>query len=172
MDAVLRAKLESWSFPLGPFRSVEEVYREMEEEMHHLGSGAATELVEALIELETKGDPLLSELDEFMEMYSRHYPDALAEALLSQLCSTGPSSLVGLLGCTGSTKAVTQLKKVLDLNEASDDLLEALAGTLGDLGGSEALEILQFLNKREHLSKQVQDEINIAVSNISKRIGV
>jgi hypothetical protein len=71
------------------------------------------------------------------------------------------------LGCTGNPKAVTQLKQVLDLNNASNDLLEALAGTLGDLGGSEALEILHFLQKKENLSQQVQEEINIALAQIS-----
>ena len=102
-------------------------------------------------------------------MYSRYYPDALAEALLQELRPTGPPLVVSLLGCTGNPKAVTQLKEVLDLNNASNDLLEALAGTLGDLGRSEALETLHFLQKKEDLSQQVQEEINIALSQIASR---
>jgi hypothetical protein len=169
MDVELRAKLKDWDLPMGPFGSIEEVYREMEVETHKLGPSAATELAKALVKLEVEDDPLLESLDEFLEIYSRHYPDALGEALLVELRPTGSPSLVRLLGCTSSTKAVTQLKKVLALNEASDDLLEALAGTLGDLGGAEALELLNSLQKRENLSKQVQEEINIALSKIARR---
>lgn len=162
----LRDKLERWTFPLGPFVSIQDVYDEMAQEAQKLGLSSANELVEALITLDAEGDSLLEQLGELLEMYSRYYPDALAEALLEQLRPSGPPLLVNLLGCTGSDKAVTQLKKTLNLNIASNDLLEALAGTLGDLGGSEALEILYSLHNQKNLSKQVQEEINIALSNI------
>lgn len=153
--AAFRAKLKDWDLPMGPFQSIEEVYREMEVETHKLGPSAATELAKALVKLEVEGDPLLGSLDEFLEMYCRYYPNELAEALLLQLRPTGPPVLVELLGCTGSAKAVKQLKNILILNEASDDLLEALAGALGDIGGDEALKMLQSLEQRENLSKDV-----------------
>lgn len=162
---VLCAKLESWASPLGPFRTLEEVYREMEEETHNLGSSAAFELVRVLVQLEAKGNPLLQDLGDFLEVYSRYYPDALGEALLQYVCPAGPPILVELLGCTGNSTAVTQLRKVLAFNQASDELLEALVGTLKDLGGAEALEILHHLQKKENLSKQVQEEINTALSH-------
>jgi hypothetical protein len=130
--AILRGKLERWSFPLGPFLSIEDVYIEMEEETHRLGSISANQLVEALIKLETEGDPLWETLDEFIvTWYSRNYPADLTEAVLQNLRPTGPPSIVGLLGCTiSSNKAVNKLKQTLDLNNANDDLLEAFVAEM------------------------------------------
>jgi|GEM_PF-6097738 len=129
MDAELRAKLEYWveywdlPMPMTNFLSTKEIYRGMEVETHRLGPSAATELAKALVQLEAEDDPLLEILDEFLEIYFRHYPDALSEALLPELRPTGSPSLVGLLGCTGNAKAVTQLKKIL------------LTGSLGRCSG-------------------------------------
>ncbi|MFN6395483.1 MAG: hypothetical protein AN488_00750 [Anabaena sp. WA113] len=172
--AILRGKLERWSFPLGPFLSIEDVYIEMEEETHRLGSISANQLVEALIKLETEGDPLWETLDEFIvTWYSRNYPADLTEAVLQNLRPTGPPSIVGLLGCTiSSNKAVNKLKQTLDLNNANDDLLEAFVGTIGDIGSAEDLEILHSLQKRQNLAITIKESIKIAISNIYDRVGI
>jgi hypothetical protein len=173
-SAILRGKLERWCFPLGPFLSIEDVYIEMEEETHRLGAISANQLVEALLKLETEGDPLWETLDEFLAtFYSRSYATALAEALFQNLCPTGPPSIVGLLGCTSSSnKTVNKLKKTLDLNNANDDLLETFVGTIGDIGSTEDLEILHSLQKRQNLAITINEAIRIAISNIYDRVGI
>ena len=173
-SAILRGKLERWCFPLGPFLSIEDVYIEMEEETHRLGAISANQLVEALIKLETEGDPLWETLDEFIvTWYSRNYPADLTEAVLQNLRPTGPPSIVGLLGCTiSSNKAVNKLKQTLDLNNANDDLLEAFVGTIGDIGSAEDLEILHSLQKRQNLAITIKESIKIAISNIYDRVGI
>jgi hypothetical protein len=55
--AALRAKLKDWDLHLGPFLSIEEVYREMEVETHKLDPSAATELAQVLVKLEVEGEP-------------------------------------------------------------------------------------------------------------------
>jgi hypothetical protein len=169
---ILRNKLQRWSFPLGPFLSIEDVYVEMEEEVHRLGSISANQLVEALVKLEAEGDPLWETLDELIATwYSRKYPADLTEALLQNLCPMGPPSIVGLLGCTSiSDKTVKKLKQIIDLNNASDDLLEAFVGTIGDIGSVEDLELLDSLQKRQNLAITIKEEIKIAVSNIHDRV--
>jgi hypothetical protein len=75
------------------------------------------------------------------------------------------------LGCTSiSDKTVKKLKQIIDLNNASDDLLEAFVGTIGDIGSVEDLELLDSLQKRQNLAITIKEEIKIAVSNIHDRV--
>ena len=58
MSDEIRAKLNHWSFPRGPFRSVEQIYREMEMEARCMAPKAAPELAKILVQLDEEGDPL------------------------------------------------------------------------------------------------------------------
>ena len=111
-----------------------------------------------------------------MQFYAKSYPKALLEALLQELRPTGPPTLVEILGVTGSRakanfgeSAVAQLREVLAIDEADDDLLLSLACALGELGGAEALQMLHQLQLRPNLSQPVQHEINIALANVANQ---
>jgi hypothetical protein len=164
----LRAKLKNWD-SLGPFRSIDDLDREMETEAHKWGALAASKLAKALVELELADDPLIDVLVEFLDIYCKHYPNALGEALLQELRPDGPPRLVMQIGCTGNVEAITRLKQIINLEMAGDELLVSLACALGDLGGSEALTILNSLQQRQNLSNEVKNEIDIALQNLAQK---
>jgi len=164
----IRTKLNEWSFPLGPFRPIQEVFNEMEMEARCMGMKAAPELARILVQLDAEGDPLGEDLYQFLQIYAKYYSHALEEALRKELRPTGPPALVEILGYTGGERAVRHIRQVLDLNQADDELLISVACALGELGGAEAVEMLQDLRGRQKLSKEVWHEIEMALVNISR----
>lgn len=162
----IRTKLNEWSFPLGPFRTIEEVFYEMEAKARCVGAEAAPELASMLVELHAQGDALEDDLYQFLQIYTKYYSHALEEALRKELRSTGPPTLVELLGYTGDQSSVAHLRQTLDLDQAGDELLISEACALGELGGAEAGKMLLDLQSRKELSEDVLHEVEIALANI------
>lgn len=167
----IRDKLNHWSFPHGPFREISEIFQEMEAMSRCMGAEVAPKLVRTLVLLDQAMDPLEEALYQFLQVYANFYPKALEEALLQELTPTGPPTLVEILGHIGSKRALRQLRNVLALDEADDDLLESLACALGELGGIEAKQMLYILRDKTNLSLSVQNEINIALTTLRSREG-
>lgn len=119
----IRPKLNQWSFPLGPFRTIQEVFYEMEAKARCVGAEAAPELASMLVQWHAKGDPLEDDLYQFLQIYAKYYSHALEEALRKELRATGPPTLVELLGYTGSERSVRHIRQALDFDQADDELL-------------------------------------------------
>ena len=162
----MRTKLHEWRFPLGPFRTIEEVFHDMEANARCMGVKAAPELARILVQLSEKEEPLEEDLYQFLQIYAKYYSHALEEALRKELRSTGPPTLVELLGYTGSQRSVRHIRQTLDLDQAGDELLISVACALGELGGAEAGKMLLDLRGRKDLSQDVLHEVEIALANI------
>jgi len=102
----IRTKLNQWSFPLGPFRTIEEVSHEMEVNARCMGAKAAPELAKIFVQLNAKGDLLEEDLYQFLADLCQILFLWLEEALRKELRSTGPPTLVEILGYTGSERSV------------------------------------------------------------------
>lgn len=161
--ADFRKRLASWDHPLGPFREPEDISEEMQQAALELGASAARGLADLAVAIDRERSPLGGVFIDFIEYYARSFPEALAEALLERLTSNGPPLVVFALGSTGSATASRHLLSTLDLNSADDDLLEALASTLGELGDSHSIEALRALRNRPGLSDRILNEINAAL---------
>jgi hypothetical protein len=163
----LQAMLASWQH-LGPFRSVEEYYGEMRTQAQIIGSDAAPLLAATLIDMERHNDLLLDTLLEFLDFYSGFYPEALAQALLQHTQSDGPAVLVEVLGGTGNDQVVSHLRATLDLAQADESLLIALASTLGEIGDEAAVGWLHELALQSDLADDVRYEIAIALEFLER----
>lgn len=164
--AELRRRLQSWDLPLGPFREPEDVRSDMHRAADEMGAAAAVDLASLVAIVGHPRAPDGAVLAEFLEIYAEHHPEPLAAALLERLTPQGPPLLVCALGSTASPDAPTRLLATLDLASADDDLLEALACTLGELGDSRAVKGLRDLAARADLSPAVRQEVQIALSNV------
>jgi len=165
--AEFRKTLETWDLPLGPFREPEDIVNEMRETAIEMGPAAASALAELATAIDRDRLPNRQVFIEFMNYYAKAFPEELASALSDRLSADGPPLPVLILGSTGSGTASSRLLSVLNLETADDDLLEALASTLGELGDVRAIEALRALGKRDDLSERVRNEINIALWNDS-----
>ena len=165
----ISTELNLWSFPRGPFVDLSDILTEMEATSRCLGVNAAPDLAVMLVQLDSEMDSSLEALYQFLQFYAKSYPKALEKALLQELRPTGPPTLVEILGVTGNPDVVTQLREVLAIDEADDELLLSLACALGELGGGEARQMLYQLRRRSNLSQPVQHEIKIALGNIAKQ---
>lgn len=162
------ARLASWEQPLGPFREPEDIEREMQQLAQALGAEAAPRLATLAVTLERERSPRRDVFLEFMDIYAAAFPDALAAGLLQHLAPDGPPLVVTLLGATHRGDASRRLLATLDLEAAGDDLLEALACALGELGGEAASEALRALIGRPGLSPRVREEVEIALQNLDR----
>lgn len=160
------ARLVSWELPQGPFREPEDIEREMRQVADELGAEAAPRLAALAATLEREQSPHRDVFLEFMDIYAAAFPEALAAGLLQHLSSHGPPLVVTLLGATRRGDASHRLLATLNLDMASDDLLEALACALGELGGKAASEALRALIGRSGLSSRVREEVEIALQNL------
>jgi hypothetical protein len=106
-------------------------------------------------------------LTAFISIYALYYPQELTQAVLKNLRSDGPVSLIEALEYSRRNEAVTHLKEVLDLNQASDDLLVTFVAAIGKIGSAEDVDILYSLMSRENLASEVRSEINIALYNLT-----
>lgn len=77
----IRAKLNHWSFPRGPFRPVEQIYGEMEMNARCMGPKAAPELAKILVALDEEEDPLEEDLYQYLQIYAKFYPNACCRAV-------------------------------------------------------------------------------------------
>lgn len=159
----LRAKLATW-VNLGPLRTPDDLDEEMRVTAQDMGAAAAPLLAQALVTLEMENGFLLDPLLQFLGFYTRLYPDALADALVRRLTPTGPPTLVEVLGTTRNLVAMPHLRTMLEIAGANDDLLIAVVGALGDIGGVEALDLLEGVARRPLLSEEVRDEVRIALA--------
>src|SRR5690606_24904397 len=100
--------------------------------------------------------------------YAAAFPEALAASLLQHLALDGPPLVVTLLGATRRGDSSRRLLATLDLEAAGDDLLEALACALGELGGETARSALRALSGRPGLSPRVREEVEIALQNLDR----
>jgi hypothetical protein len=160
------ARLASWELPLGPFREPEDIERGMRQVAQELGAEAAPRLGALAVTLEREQSPGRDVFLEFMDIYAAAFPEALAAGLLQHLSPDGPPLVVTLLGATRRSDASHRLLATLNLDAADDDLLEALACSLGELGGEAASEALRALIGRPGLSPRVRAEVEIALRNL------
>lgn len=163
------AQLARWDLPLGPLREPEDIWREMRATASSLGPDAAPALAELLEQLERAADPRREVLSELLQLYAEQQGEALAQALLARLHPDGPPLLVELLGSTGSPRVAPALAATLDVERAGDDLLVALACTLGELallGDEPAIALLRAMDAVPTLSGRVREELDIALANL------
>jgi hypothetical protein len=163
----LLARLISWELPQGPLREPEDIEREMRQVARELGAEVAPRLAALAAALEREQSPHRDVFLEFMDIYAAAFPEALAAGLLQHLSPDGPPLVVTPLGATRRGDASHRLLATLNLAAAGDDLLEALACALGELGGGEAAnEALRVLIGRPGLSPRVREEVEIALQNL------
>jgi hypothetical protein len=152
-----------------PFRTVDELRDEMARSVHEMGPDDASTLAEALISLEREGGHLLDPLLDLVDLYAEHNAASLAEALTTRLAPDGPPNAVEVLGATRSPLAVDTFRKRLDLENADEDLLVAVACALGDIGNQDASDMLLEMSRRSGLSAKVRQELEIALKNMGAR---
>lgn len=158
----LKAWIASWR-NLGPLREIPDLEREMATVASTMSDSDADVVAAVLITLAREGDrKALGALLDLLEFFSSSYPRAFGAALLARLESGGPPELVEQIGATDHPNSVKCLRARLDLQNASEELLIALASTLGELHGDDAGTLLDELAARESLPTSVRDEISIA----------
>ncbi|MCP4131257.1 MAG: HEAT repeat domain-containing protein [bacterium] len=165
----IKQNFERWDFPLGPFISEEEVRVEMTQFAKQLGEKDSDDFVEALLWMLENEFPHVEVAYEFVDIYTQNYGDALAQALLKNITPRGPELLVELIGPTKSRDAVKVLEKTLSIETAEPELLIALIGALGEIGGEEAVSFLNRV-KELQLPGEVGEELEIAFKNIEYEI--
>ena len=164
--AEFRRRLASWDLPLGPFRELEDIDKEMQQAAFEMGPDAATALADLTITIEREQSSHRQVFIEFMTYYAKAFPEALTSALLERLSANGPPLAVLILGSTGSPTASSGLLSKVNLDTADDDLLEAVASTLGELGDARSIAALRALAGRDDLSERVRNEIKISLWDV------
>jgi hypothetical protein len=167
----LEAWLADWDLPLGPFKTIEDVFASMEARADALGPQEAGALAGLAAQFARNRHPRTNVLSIFLQKYAERHPDAFARSLLRELGPEGPPLLLDLLGSTGVRSAVSQAAKILDVQSATADLLIAWAGALGDLGGAEARAYLNELHARPDLDEEVKSEIRIGLERLESGRG-
>jgi hypothetical protein len=161
-ETEFRNRLASWQ-NLGPFREIDDLHREMAEVADAMSDADADMVAVTLVALARAGDDsTLGALCDFLAFFARSHPHALGTALLARLDPSGPPVLVEQIGATAHPDAVKRLRDSLDLQRASEQLLIALASTLGELRGDDAASFLDDLAARAALPSSVRDEIAVA----------
>ena len=161
-ETEFRSRLASWQH-LGPFREIDDLRREMAAAAGTMSDADADMVAATLVALARDDeDSILDALCDFLAFFAQLHPRALGTALLARLDSSGPPVLVEQIGATGHPDAVKRLRDSLDLQRASEPLLVALAGTLGELRGDDAAAFLDELSALAALPTSVRDEIAVA----------
>lgn len=158
--------LADWDLPLGPFKTIEEVYDSMESRALSLGPGDADTLAALAAKLARQRHRRLNVLSIFLQKYAEQNGEVFAESLLRELGPDGPPLLLDLIGSTGARKAIPRVVDTLDIERGGSDLLVAWAGALGELGGKEAEELLHQLEGRPGLDQRTAAEVRIALECI------
>jgi hypothetical protein len=161
-EADLMTRIASWR-NLGPLREPPDLEREMAATAEAMSDADADTVAAVVVLLDREGDPdTLGALLQFLEHYSPLHRHALGAALLARLGPDGPPALVEQIGATDHPDAVKRLRECMDLAGASEELLIALASTLGELRGDDASALLDELASQDPLPAAVRDEIKIA----------
>ncbi|MCP4178375.1 MAG: hypothetical protein GY756_11465, partial [bacterium] len=80
---------------------------------------------------------------------------------LKNITPEGPELIVEILGSTKSQNAVKVLGQMIPVDATKPELLIALISTLGEIGGEEAILILNRIKKLQ-ITGEVLEELNIA----------
>jgi hypothetical protein len=123
---------------MGPFKEPDDVVDAMLRFADYLGDEHADEFVQSLIRLLDNGYYHLEVVYEFIDVYLQKYSTSIATTLLKYLTPQGPPLLVELLGTTRDERVVDLLVKTINFESAPEELLIAVIGAIGEIGGVSA----------------------------------
>ena len=164
---LIKEKFKVWNSPVGPFDETDDIIQDMSRFADYLGSEHAEEFVKTMIWMIENDYPHLIIAYMFVDIYCQSYGKSIAAPLMNYITPKGPVLLVELLGSTKDEKATDFIMKTIDLATAEEELLIACIGTIGEIGGNNALTILQNIPNicDNKLSKQAMEELEIAIHN-------
>lgn len=162
----LRAELarlcELWDFPLGPFRTEEEVYHQMLDYAAKLGPENGALLADIINEW-ASSFAHIQVLSDLATLYLRKYPQFTVE-LLRHLNSQGPALIIDLLGESKEPGVSEKLLAAIDPERVNEELQIAFFGAMGSFKDAASRKYLESVDDRK-FSAAVQDEIRVARIN-------
>lgn len=162
----LETLIEDWRLPLGPYKTVEEVYESIALNARELSADDATILACYAAQIDQEDSARVEVLSLFLQEYAAKHGTAFAKAILAELGPEGPPLLVELLGSTQQESVIPQMVETLDLKTAAEPLLVAWACALGEIKGELAKKLLHELKSQLNLPFTVAYEADIALDHI------
>jgi len=156
--------------PLGPTKSLDQRAEDQKEWVNHLELEDLAALEEILITSEESyaekridGEEVKTLAAEGLMQLMTGKEEASIEVL--ERLIRNPESEVAVIDAMGEAKAVPMLTLLTSRmeEEATSEVLVAMAGAIGAIGGEEARKVLRRMQVQYRDLKEVQEEINIGL---------
>jgi len=166
------AILKDFAGPLGPFESLDEQIERREV----WASTADNQVIDAFLDIlvhppdqneicPITQDSLEAELSELLVLIGQHNPSDVLEKIAPYLANEqARPTVIEVIGGLRLEAGISWLKPLIENKNLTEDELIRLACALGEIGGKEALDLLQQLRaSSSEIMTDLQKEIDIAI---------